>query len=297
MPALCNVNGRILPESEAAVPVLDRGFLFGDSVYEVIRTRDGGVPFAWPEHLERLRASATGLAMELDLSDTQIMRRVKETSAAAGLDEAYIRIIATRGTGTAPNIDLACAPGPCTWVVFVRPLPDAAAAPARLALVDRRRNHRRALDPAVKSGNYLNNVLGLAEAKAAGATDCAFLNQEGRLTEASTSNLFVARAGAIHTPPLREGLLAGITRQLVIDACAADGLAVRETELAADDLTAADEIFLTSTLRDVAPVVALDNRPVGAGEPGPLTVRVAALFEADAARRCREVYGPAYAQL
>ena len=295
MTAVCNLNGVIVAEAEATVPVLDRGFLFGDSVYEVMRT-ESSVPFAWPEHLTRLRNSARGIGLDLDLDDRAIMRRVKETLTAAAVDEAYIRIIVTRGTGTAPNIDLAHAPGPANYVILVRDLPAATDA-VRLAIIPRLRTDRRALDPAIKSGNYLNNLLGLAEAKAKGATDCLFLNQQGYLTEASTSNFYAVIDGTIYTPPLTAGLLRGITRGLLFEACEDAGLELVERDLTVDDLARASEAFLSSTLRHVVAVTTIDDRVLASGQPGPLTTRLADAFEKLRGRRTRESYGPEFASI
>ena len=295
MANICNLNGEIMPEGEARVPVLDRGFLFGDSIYEVIRTREG-VPFAWIEHLERLRLSAEGIGMDIGLDDDQMMRRVKETVQAGQNRESYVRVVVTRGTGSAPNIDLSFAPGPAACVILVRELPKVTVAEARLAMVQRLRNDRRALDPAIKSGNYLNNVLGLAEAKAAGATDCLFLNQSGHVTETSTSNVFVICSGSVFTPPLKAGLLAGITRGLLFTCCA-ENISIAEKELTETDMRDADEIFVTSTSRDVTPVTHLDNRPVGDGKPGPVTLRLKSLFDDYCVRRTSEVYRSRYEAL
>lgn len=300
---VCNVNGVLVPEEEASIPILDRGFLFGDSVYEVLRTRDG-TPFAWHEHLVRLRSSAEAIALDVGLSDRDIMQRVRETTAAAleGADpatagELYIRIIVTRGTGSAPNIDLSFAPGPATAVLIVRPLPAAAGKPSRLALIPRLRNDRRALDPAVKSGNYLNNVLGLAEARAAGATDCLFLNAEGFATEASTANFYAVRGDTVYTPPLRAGLLAGITRELVRACCAEAQIPFEERDLGVDDVSAADELFLTSTGRDISPVTHLDGRELHGGDAGPFTKALVQRFAGFCADRVRNVDGPRLAEL
>lgn len=294
MTAVCNLNGTILPEAEASVSVLDRGFLFGDSVYEVMRT-EGSIPFAWPEHLVRLRRSAEGIGLEIDLDDRGIMRRVKETLAAAEVDEAYIRIIVTRGTGLAPNIDLDFAPGPATYVVMVRELPSVASI-VRLAVIPRLRTDRRSLDPGIKSGNYLNNLLGLAEARAKGATDCLFLNQLGHLTEASTANFYLVIDGTIYTPPLSAGLLSGITRGLLLDVCAECELPLVERDLTPADLEAADEAFLSSTMRHVAAVTEIDGRSLGT-EPGAVTAKLAAAFEEFRERRMRERYAPAFAEV
>ncbi len=297
MHALCNLNGEITAEAEARIPVLDRGFLFGDSIYEVLRTRHR-VPFAWPEHFERLRRSADGIALDLDLTDEQILARIKETQLAAGGDgEAYVRVIVTRGPGSAPNIDLAYAGERPTWVILVRPLPAGGGGPVRLALIERLRNDRRALDPAIKSGNYLNNVLGLAEAKARGATDCLFLNQAGMVTEASTANFCIVDGDAVVTPPLAAGLLAGTTRRLLAELCREQEIAFVERDLSRQHLTAADEMFLTSTMRDIAPVVELDAIAVGDGRAGPLTQRLQRAFDEFCERRLRERYAPAYERL
>ncbi len=289
---LCNINGTILPEANASIPVLDRGFLFGDSVYEVIRTRNG-IPFAWREHLARLRVSAEGLGIPVDLSDDEVMRRIKATMTAAGDGEKYVRIILTRGTGSAPNIGLDYAPGPACWLIMVRNMPNKTGEPAKLALIPRLRNDRRALDPAIKSGNYLNNILGLAEAKKAGATDCLFLNGEGNVTEASTSNVFAICGGKIKTPPLAAGLLVGITRALLLACCAENGWDIEECDLSRDDVVGAEELFLSSSLRDLSPVTHLDGAPVGDGQAGARTLELLSTFSAFCDRKAREDDGPA----
>jgi branched-chain amino acid aminotransferase len=230
--------------------------------------------------------------MALDLADREIMARVQETVAAAANGESYVRIIVTRGTGLAPNIDLLHAPGPPRWVILVRPLPPAPAQPAQLAIVHRRRNDARALDPAVKSGNYLNNVLGLAEARRQGASDCLFLNAEGNVTEASTANLFAVRRGEVLTPPLSAGILAGVTRLLLLQYCRSERIPCAERQLTAEELHDCDELFLSSTLREVLPVTALDGQPFRSGQPGPVTRRLQAGFREHARKLAAGRYGP-----
>jgi branched-chain amino acid aminotransferase len=299
MPNLCNLDGVLLREDAAQVPVLDRGFLFGDSVYEVLATRDG-TPFAWPEHLERLRASAHAIYLDIGLTDRELMARVVETVRQAGFAGSYIRIIVTRGTGTAPNIDLAHAPGPARCVILVRDLPAGRATATELALIDRLRNDARAMDPAVKSGNYLNNVLGLAEARAKGAADALFLNGRGHVTEATTANVWIVQRGVARTPPLSAGILAGVTRGILLERLQRGGPglpAAEERDLTAADLRGADEIFLTSTLRDVLPVTKLDGRPVGSGRPGPVATALGTVMADECARRVREIYAPRLAAL
>lgn len=296
----CNVDGSITGLADARVPVMDRGFLFGDSVYEVARTRRG-VPFAWPEHMERLQASAEALGLPVQPPQAELAQRVAATLAAARADgdvgEAYVRVIVTRGTGSAPNIDMASAPGPSRCVLIVRAAPPLPTRGARLAIVDRLRVDRRALDPAIKSGNYLNNVMGLMEARRAGADDCAFMNGAGEVTEASTSNLFVVCEGEVRTPPLRAGILAGITRRLILEVCAREGIPAVERTLTADDLRGADEVFLSSTLRDIWPVTALDGHELGQPGSGSVVTRLAAAFEAYSDQLLRERYAPIWTSL
>lgn len=296
MTNLCNVDGAILAERDARIPVLDRGFLFGDSIYEVVRTF-GGVPFGWPEHWARLVASAEAIRLRLDLDEAAIARRIAATVRAAGGNDHYVRLIVTRGTGDAPNIDLAYAKSPPCWVVLVRPLTPISGMTARLSVVDRLRNDRRALDPATKSGNYLNSVLGLAEAKDQGATDCVMVNAFGFVTEASTSNLFAFVDGAWATPALGDGILAGITRSLLLQSAAAMGERVVERHLTAGDLRRADEIFLSSTLRDIGPVTHLDGRAIGDGRAGPRTSRWSASFLTFVQERLRSHDEPRWRRL
>jgi branched-chain amino acid aminotransferase len=290
---LCNLNGEILPEAEARIPVLDRGFLFGDSVYEVMRTMDG-TPFGWIEHLERLHGSAEGLALGLGLDDRTLMARVMATLEEAGHkdQDSYIRVIVTRGTGTAPNIDLAHAPGPSTCVILVRELALSPVSQVSLAIVPRLRVNRRALDPAIKSGNYLNNVLGLREARERGADDCLFLNEQGQVTEASTSNVYLVKDGKLLTPALRAGLLAGITRRLLGKMCAESSIPCQEQDLTEADVRDADEVFLSSSLRDITPVTLIDEQPVGDGRVGPMCQQLASLFQDFCRRRLEDVYRP-----
>lgn len=299
MANLCNIDGRIVPEADARIPVLDRGFLFGDSIYEVVRTT-GEVPFAWPEHWARLVASAEAIRLRLDLTEAEIATRIAVTlRAALAADsthgDSYVRIVVTRGAGDAPNIDLAYAKSPPCWVVMVRPLTPMSGKPSRLALIERLRNDRRALDPATKSGNYLNNVLGLAEAKDAGATDCVMVNHDGLVTEASTSNLFARIAGTWCTPPLAAGILAGITRSLLLSFLPTRNLVVRERDLTAAELRTADAIFLSSTLRDVAAVTHLDGKAVTGSEAA--VSPLLASFREWCARRLRDHDAPLWRRL
>jgi branched-chain amino acid aminotransferase len=280
VPELISVNGRLSPPREAAVSPLDRGFLFGDSVYETIRTY-GMRPFRLDRHLERLRLSAGRLDIPHDDSSLDLERECLKTIKAAGIPEAAVRVILTRGAGPV-TYDPETA-GPPTLVIHVRDCPVIPAAwraeGVDVAIVGVVRNSVAAIDPAIKCGNLLNNLLAWKEARRLGAYEAILLNGEERLAEGSSSNVFLARRGRLYTPETGCGILAGITRQAVIDLAREDGVEVIEGRHAADDLRHAEEAFITSTLKGVLPVRRCDGWPVNDGRPGPLTRRVMTLFD------------------
>jgi len=271
MAVLVSIDGLIVSPEEAAIPVLDHGFLFGDSVYDVIRTRHGRLFLAGP-HLARLRASAAALSLPVPIDDGELLRRIDDLIAAAGNDETYVRVVVTRGVG-----ELELSPATCDSprvILIARPLVPPPGrhyeAGIRLSIVARRRTAPNALDPDVKSGNYLNSVLAIVEAKESGADDALLLNSAGHLTESTTANVFFVAGGVVRTPSLHCGLLRGITRGLVLDLLAEAGVRSEEGGYPAADLRHADEAFITSTTRDVVPVGEIDGRRF-AGVPGPVT--------------------------
>ena len=271
------IDGTITDAAEARVSVFDRGFLYGDSVYEVVRT-SGGVPVDLGPHLDRLAAS--GAALRLAVPEAAVVRdAVRATLAAAGNPESYVRVIVSRGAGEI-GLDPALADGP-RLIVIVKPLPVPPEAlyrdGAHVVIVEVERTSRRALDPAVKSGNYLNNILALDEARRRGAYEALLCDARGRVAEGSTCNVFAVRGGVLSTPSLEVGVLAGITRMRTLELARADGLAVIEGELWPDELRAADEIFLTSSIRGVMPVGRIDDRPIPIG---PVTRRLMARYAA-----------------
>ena len=265
------IDGVIHAEETALVPVFDRGFLYGDSVYEVSRTA-GGRPVDLDLHLERLERSSAGILLPL-IKREKVARAVRETLLAAENHESYIRIVVTRGAGEI-GLDPGLADEP-RLIVIVRPLrlpdPKLYSEGAAIALVAVRRNLRRAVDPAVKSGNYLNNIMALAEAKRAGAYEAIMCNAEGKVVEGSSSNIFMVKDGKIRTPTLDDGLLDGITRRRVFELAVALGRPVEEAHIMPDDLRKADEAFLTSSVRGVMPVVRVSGSAVGTGSPGVIT--------------------------
>ncbi len=278
------IEGAVVPADEARVPVLDRGFLYGDSVYEVTRTFRG-VPHLLGAHLDRLMRSADGLRMRLPTRN--VVEAAVLASAAAvpgstaatppGSVEVYLRIVVTRGAGEL-GLDPALADEP-RLVVIARPVhpppPEAYRDGVAVVLSTRMRSA-----PSLKTGNYLDSVLAVHEARAAGAHEALLRDTVGRITEGSSSNLFLVGGGRLRTPPISAGLLPGITRGAIIELTREHGLAVDEAPLWPDDLTRADELFITSSIRGVLPVVRIDARPVGNGKPGPVTRRVMALYRA-----------------
>ncbi len=276
-----NVNGVLGPPETACVSPLDRGFLFGDSVYETIRTY-GGRPFLLRDHLQRLRRSAEFLEIPYDRAPVDIEPEIHRTIADAGPSEKAIRVVLTRGQGPLGYDPEPC--GPPTVVIHARPCPEIPASFVRegvdVAVVDVTRNPRTSLDPAIKSSNLLNNFLAWRAAQRLGAYEPILLNASERLTEGASSNLFVVRAARLLTPPPADGILEGITRGLVLELARADGLDASEESLEADSLRSADEAFLTATLKGILPIRRCDGWPIRHGRPGPITRRLMALFEA-----------------
>lgn len=267
------VDGVIGDEHTAVVPVLDRGFLYGDGVYEVTRTV-GRRAVDLAAHLDRLERSAARIGLVLPPRAT-----IEGAIAETLLDgDCYVRVVVTRGAGEM-GLDPALADRP-RLVVIVRPL--ALPAPklyeegATLRIVSVERTSPRALDPAIKSGNYLNNILAIAEARRSAAYEAVLLDERGRVTEGSSSNVWCVRGGEALTPPTSVGLLPGITRWRLFQLAAEGGVSAREAELDADDLRGADEVFLTSSIRGVLPIRQVDDREIAVG---PVTRRLHALYE------------------
>lgn len=273
-----SVDGVVTPIAEGRVSVMDHGFLFGDSIYEVIRT-NGGRPVAMAEHLVRLRQSAEMTYLQLPWSDAEIAVRLLAAFEASRLPDAYVRLVISRGAGPMSLLPDGCARP--TMVIYVMPL--VLQTPAEIergigvVVTERLRNDRRAMPPAAKTGNYLNNVLALVEAKRAGGDDAVMASPEGFVTEATTANLFWAKGGTVFTAPLDGSVLAGVTRSLLLTQMAREGVPVREGRFGVAEFRACDEAFLTGSIRGVSAIVRIDGRAVGDGRPGPLTKRVAAM--------------------
>ena len=292
--ATVNVNGRVSDQEHAVISVFDHGFLYGEGIYETLRTYNGQ-PFLFDRHMRRLRASAGMLALPVPLTDAQIDARFRETMTAAGLGgsrdrEAYIRILVTRGIGELTYDPAAC-PTPSV-VVIVKPHVDVATdwieRGVRVSLVDVVRNHPSSVNPLIKSNNLLNNALAMQEAFRRGAVEGVMRNYRGELAECTQSNLFVVKNGAALTPPIDAGLLPGITRAFLFEVGAGCGIPVREQVLKDGDLFGADEAFFTSSTRELVPIVTVDDRTIGAGKPGPVTQALLRAFRARAQELTRE---------
>jgi branched-chain amino acid aminotransferase len=286
MTVLVSIDGRIVAPEEALIPVFDRGFLYGDSVYEVIRAY-GRFAFALREHLERLERSADLLGIDLLEAPARPAEEIGRLLSRVDQDDSYIRVIVTRGEG---EIDLApdAARDPHLVVIIkpYRPLDaELSRNGASVHLVASGRCPSGAVPDGSKTGNYLGNLMALGRARNQGHHEAVLVTPDGHVAEGASSNIFIVKSGRVLTPQLETGILAGITRSKVIQECAAAGIEVIETVLTPDDVKAADEAFLTSTLREVLPVVRIDDTVLGDGTPGGLCLKVRDAYRAHVSKQ------------
>jgi branched-chain amino acid aminotransferase len=279
MELLVYIDGKFVPESEAKISVFDHGFLYGDGVFEGIRAYDGRV-FRLREHLDRLYDSAKAINLEIPLSKEEFERIILETLRRNKLRDAYIRPIVSRGVG-----DLGLDPRKCkkpTVIVITKPwgklYGDLYSKGLKAVTVAVRRNSFDALPPNIKSLNYLNNVLAKIEANVKGGDEAIFLDRNGYISEGSGDNIFVVKRGRITTPPTINNLR-GITRDVVIEIINRLGIPFFENNLGLYDLYTADEVFVTGTAAEVAPIVEIDGRVIGDGKPGKITKQIMEEFE------------------
>ncbi|HXI69393.1 MAG TPA: branched-chain-amino-acid transaminase [Verrucomicrobiae bacterium] len=266
------IDGKYLSERDAKVSVFDHGLLYGDGVFEGIRAYNGRV-FKLKEHIDRLFYSAKAILLEIPMSHAQLAKATIETIRANKLRDCYVRLVVTRGVG-----NLGLNPRSCKKPSIIIIAGKIQVYPAELyakgmdiVTVPTTRNLHSALNPAIKSLNYLNNILAKIEANNAGVEEAVMLNAEGFVAECTADNLFIIKNGEVFTPPNSAGALYGITRQTVIDLAQAAGLKVTEPDLTRYDLFNADECFLTGTGAEIMPVVKIDGRIIGTGKPGPHT--------------------------
>jgi len=273
------IDGKFYSEANAKISVFDHGLLYGDGIFEGIRFYNGRV-FRLEEHLHRLWDSARSICLEIPMTMQDMTEAVLETIRQNRLRDGYIRLLVTRGIGNlglnptqckSPSVIIIAATIALYHEDFYR---------KGLTIVTcaTRRSSAAALNPAVKSLNYLNNVMARVEANLAGADEALMLNDAGNVAECTADNVFIAKHGQIFTPPVAAGALRGITRSVVFEIAAELGVKVRETDITRHDVFVADECFLTGTAAEIVPVVKADGRSIGNGKPGPITARIIARF-------------------
>ena len=266
------VDGKFCSERDAKVSVFDHGLLYGDGVFEGIRAYNGRV-FKLKEHIDRLFYSAKAILLEIPLTHAELMKATVETIRANKLRDCYVRLVVTRGIGT-----LGLNPRSCKKPSVIIIAGKIQVYPAELyargmdiVTVPTVRNLHSAVNPAIKSLNYLNNILAKIEANNAGVEEAVMLNAEGFVSECTADNLFIIKNGALFTPPNSAGALYGITRGTVLELAEQLGVKISEPNLTRYDLFNADECFLTGTGAELIPVVKIDGRVIGTGKPGPIT--------------------------
>ena len=273
------IDGQFYPEADAKVSVFDHGLLYGDGIFEGIRFYNGRV-FQLREHLERLWDSARAILLTIPMTMDELEAATLETIRKNGLHDGYIRLLVTRGKG---NLGLSPDRCPKASVIIIAATiqlypPEAYERGMTVVTCATRRMAPGALSPAVKSLNYLNNIMAKIEANLAKADEGLMLNEEGYVAECTGDNIFIVKRGEIFTPPIYAGSLRGITWQAVLDIAAGLGLKVNVQQMTRYDLFTADEFFLTGTAAEVIAAVKLDNRVIGDGKPGPITNRIIARF-------------------
>ncbi len=276
------LNDRFVPRDEALVSVFDHGFLYGDGIYETLRAYGGRI-FMLLQHLARLQRSAKLIGLEIPIPEKDWPSLLSDAIARNQLSDAYLRITVSSGTGEI-GLDPGLCPKP-TVVVIAKPFqsypPHLFKEGVSLISTSVHRNLATALSPQIKSLNFLNNILAKQEAVHAGAFDGVMLNAEGHLTECTTSNIFFVQHGALCTPSVACGILDGITREVVLALAKEQGIKIEESAYTPEALRQAEECFLTNTTMELMPVRDMDQRLVGSGKPGPLTLKLRELFRAN----------------
>ncbi len=266
------IDGKLYPKEEAKISVFDHGLLYGDGVFEGIRCYNGNM-FKFSEHIDRLYNSANAIALEIPMTREEIENAVKDTLDANNMKDSYIRLVVTRGIGKLGLDPFNCAK---PQIIIITDLIELY--PKELyekgldaVTVHTIRNHHEALNPKIKSLNYLNNILAKIECINAGAVEGVMLNTDGYVAECTGDNIFIVRDNEIITPPTNAGILIGITRNVVIDLATEAGITVKEEQITRDDLYAADECFLTGTAAGIIPVARIDGQKISSGAPGKIT--------------------------
>ncbi len=266
------VSGKLVDKDDAKVSVYDHGFLYGDGVFEGLRSY-GGKVFRLEQHLDRLWKSARAIWLEIPLSREAMASAVNDTVQKNGIQDGYIRLVVTRGAGGL-GLDPTRTSDPQVIIIADRISlypPEFYEQGLEIVTASTIRNHPAALSPRIKSLNYLNNILAKIEGLQAGCIEALMLNHKGEISECTGDNIFLVKSGVLYTPSIDAGILEGITRDAVIELAQEAGHEVREVGLTRHDVYIADECFLTGTAAEVIPVVKIDGRAIGAGKPGPIT--------------------------
>jgi len=277
VPGVVSINGVLTPIAEGRIPILDHGFLFGDNIYETFRTYNQK-PFLFSRHFERLKRSARAIFLELPFTREQLLAETLRTVEAGGQSSEHrVRITITRGPG-----DVTPDPGSCdkpTVIIFATPIADLPAAVYEkgVEVIVSSFYRSRQLGDA-KTGNLLRSVLATREAKASGAFEAITLTSEGKISDGITSNIFLIQGSKLLTPSAESGILEGITRGVVLDLARRTGLTVFEGLLDLSEIEQSSELFLTSSTRGVVPIVRVSGKPVGSGQPGPVTRQLMAAY-------------------
>jgi branched-chain amino acid aminotransferase len=273
------INGKLYDKADAKISVYDHGLLYGDGVFEGIRVYHGKV-FKHKEHIDRLYESAKHIALEIPMSREEMTRAVDDTVRANAKHNGYIRLVVTRGPGSLGLDPRKCEPN----IIII--VDDISLYPAELyengleiitsSII---RNHPNALNPRIKSLNYLNNILAKIEAIRAGVLEAIMLNHKGEVAECTGDNIFLVKNGKMKTTPTESGILEGVTRNVVIDLAKAAGIPITECPLTRHDVYIADEVFLTGSAAEIIAVTKVDGRPIGTGKPGPIAKQLREQFQ------------------
>jgi len=269
------LDGQFVNESDAKVSVFDHGLLYGDGVFEGVRVYDGRI-FRLDEHLKRLFDSAKAIMLAIPMSAEELVKACRDACRHNNIRDGYIRLVVTRGVGNLGLNPFTCKK-PTVFIIAdkIALYPDEVYAKGiELITAATQRNHPNAVNPAIKSLNYLNNILARIEAVKAGTVEALMLNGEGEVAECTGDNIFVLRGGVLQTPPPSAGALLGITRAVVFELAAKLGVRVTEPNLTRYEIMTADECFLTGSAAEIVPVVSLDGRSIGDGKPGALTLKL-----------------------
>lgn len=275
---------------DAKISVFDRGFLYGDSIYEAGRCYDG-VFFALEDHITRLFNSAERIGMDLQMSQRDFLAEVYQVAHESGIQNAYMRLIVTRGEGPI-SLDPAASGEQLNRIIIIKSLesmlkPEIYKTGMEIITAKVERNSRQSMDPGIKSGNYLNNVMAMGEARKQGAHDAILLNRDGFISEGTTWNFFIIKDGTVITPPDDAHILLGITRKKIKKICEDNNIPLLFKNIKPADVYAADEAFSSGSFKEIIPIVKIDGKKIGQGQPGTTTERLINLYRGEVQEYCR----------